>query len=296
MASEKRKHAIIDDAPSTSNSSDLSKKARLEVPADEGRRTNKSPSLLSLPGELRNQIYHFIVLNFGDRARALELVWDTDERPGFLFQTCRTLRREYRPLYLARKHVVISFNLFEMYLRDFGQDGIGNISVIDGSKGFYRVEVSTNLLPLISSDTASMKISIFPNNDGSTKHGGLIHHTMMNILAPVKATIKDLASAGHLTQVCVAVSKIASPWSYHPVVITFKLSNQYCAQWKPASNESMPEEASKLATVAELVVVGSWFEENVEAEFWCDEWKKPWSVPRIPQEFSWAEHGRMMGH
>ncbi|KAF2439560.1 hypothetical protein P171DRAFT_476711 [Karstenula rhodostoma CBS 690.94] len=103
--------------------------------------------LLQLPGELRNHIYDF--------AREESPVGEqtvTRSQPLFrgLTQTCRTIRSEYRPMYM--EHTIFSMRLLEAYtfiaayVVPHGEDSHGTL-LINFDYGLTSIE--TSILPLV---------------------------------------------------------------------------------------------------------------------------------------------------
>ncbi|OAG11671.1 uncharacterized protein CC84DRAFT_1211322 [Paraphaeosphaeria sporulosa] len=111
-----------------------------------GNATSQS-RLLQLPGELRNRIYDF--------AREEGPVGEqstTRSQPLFLglTQTCRVIRNEYRPTYMAytmfSMRLLDAYTFIPAYVKPHGEDSHGCM-LINFDYGFSSIE--TNVLPLL---------------------------------------------------------------------------------------------------------------------------------------------------
>jgi hypothetical protein len=318
--SMKRNFASDDDAMYADSSNEQAKKARLELPAHTNAASNERLTLLGLPGgefnpwryiwyvtddhflELRNQIYNFILLDIPDRSAYESLseaeqvlhpvVLHVPEKKPMttharcmlfsLAQTCRTTRREFRPLYLAKKIVVVPFDLFYGYIEAFAQDGIGDISVRDSAINYVYSSDGIDLLPFIRHDFVGLKVTLELDMAKYRHDGGSILYVIDHVLSPQKSVIQDLAAAGHLMQTHLVHNEQGpNLFDQLSIVITFRFSNEYCATWDPEVSNSMPAEVQKLVSMAKLETFTACTVEDVDLRVLCNAWEKPWSVPRV---------------
>jgi hypothetical protein len=73
---------------------------------------------------------------------------------------CRQLRLEFPPLYLAKLHVLKPLHSLDRYLEAIGQEGVGDITVLD--RPFLLNDRDVNILPLFESVSSGLNIELEP--------------------------------------------------------------------------------------------------------------------------------------
>ena len=86
-------------------------------------RDGNAPTLLDLPGEIRNHIYRYVVVEDGIIEPYMSKRHDTDGKVHYIFKPgrpalasiCKSIRTELLPLYYAENHFII--NQWDTYIR-----------------------------------------------------------------------------------------------------------------------------------------------------------------------------------
>lgn len=143
---------------------------------------------------------------------------------------CRMLRNEFRPLLLARRHVVIPLHSLDEYLAVFGQDGVGDIAVL--YKPLLTRDGGVNILPPFDSGSSSLSMELEPRPRGLLPCEE--RNSVWRFIWATEDYVHHLLSLGYLEQIRLHATSTPNG----PILIDYYLNEAQCADWDLVNDHS----------------------------------------------------------
>ncbi|KAF2647666.1 hypothetical protein K491DRAFT_763562 [Lophiostoma macrostomum CBS 122681] len=179
----------------------------------------KQCPFLTLPGELRNEIYSYILGNLQRNSTAIRPIRVT-ERPSLfcdfqgLTQTCQTTRNEFLPLWLKSRHIAVSLDrvpkYFETFILPQGDldQAIANMTITN-----MTIARQQSTLPLQGTDILPA-MRLISSNQVKIRVNKSSQYTLLTLrLASEYAKFKPAVDAGLITGVWVSPVPVTNPFT-----------------------------------------------------------------------------------